>query len=127
MKKILIIDDDPDILTMLEYRLNTHNFVIQRATNKAEALKEAEKQPDLIILDIMMPSDSEGFVLFSKFKLDELTKDIPVIFLSRKIEDREKALKMGACYFIEKPYDGGKLIENINMALGGKREALSEE
>lgn len=127
MKKILLIDDDSDILEILKYRLVANDFEVRCVTSATEAISEAENRPDLIILDIMMPSNGEGLSLFSKLRIDEITKDIPVIFLSRKVEEREKTLKMGANYFIEKPFDAKELLDKIHLALEGKRESVPEE
>lgn len=122
MKKILIIDDETELLDLLSFRLSVNKFEVVTAKNREEVLKAIEKKPDLIILDIMMPDDGQGYEIFSDIRLFEGTKDVPVIFLSRKVEDRDRALEMGGCYFISKPYDGKDLVEKIYLALEGKRE-----
>jgi len=119
-KKILIVDDEPDMLMCLKIRLEANNFEVLKASNEEEALKQAKNKPDAILLDIMMPSGSEGYSVFSKFKINASTKDIPVIFLTRKTEDREKALEVGGSYFVIKPYEPKELLEKIASAIKGK-------
>lgn len=122
MKKILIIDDETELLELLSFRLSVNKFEVITAKNREEALSAIEKRPDLIILDIMMPDDSQGYEIFSDIKMLEGAEGVPVIFLSRRVEDRERALEMGGSYFISKPYDGKDLVEKIHLALEGKRE-----
>lgn len=124
-RKILIVDDELDLLTCLKVRLEASNFEVIAASSKDEALKEAEKGPDVILLDIMMPEGSEGYWIFSNLKSNILTRDIPVIFLSRKTEDREKVLGIGASYFLIKPFESKELLEKIALAINGEKESSS--
>lgn len=125
MKKILIIDDDVELLELLSLRLSSSEFEIVTARDRKEAIKAIGEGPDLVLLDIMMPCNGEGYEIYSELKFSEMARDVPVIFLSRKIEDREKALEIGGSYFIPKPYDGKELVEKIHLAIEGKRESLS--
>lgn len=127
MKKILVIDDEAELLELLSFRLSVNKFEVVTAKNKEEALRAIEKKPDLIILDIMMPDDGQGYEIFSDIRLYEGTKNVPVIFLSRRVEDRDRVLEMGGSYFISKPYDGKDLVEKIHLALEGKRETGLKE
>lgn len=121
-KKILIVDDEPDMLEVLRARLEPNGFKVLTAGNAKEAYELAEELPDVIILDIMMTSAEEGYSIFAWLKFNELTKDIPIIFLTCKIEDRNKTLNIGASYFITKPYESSELLEKIHLALKGKQE-----
>ena len=101
---ILIVDDTPENIDILSEVLKDYNRKV--ATNGARALKIANlpEQPDLILLDIMMP-EMDGFEVCRRLKSDERTKDIPVIFITAKseVEDETKGLELGAVDFIPKP------------------------
>lgn len=114
-KRVLIIDDDRDLLELLAYRMEVNNFEVLTASSGPDALSKSKTSPDVILMDIMMPENSEGYSILTKLKMDERTKDIPVIFLTRKVEDREKALKKGCAYFITKPFEAKDLLEKIRL------------
>jgi signal transduction histidine kinase len=102
-QKILIVDDTPENIDILGEILSDYKKFI--AINGERALKLAkDKLPDLILLDIMMPG-MDGFEVCERLKADEVTKDIPVIFITAKnqIEDEVKGLELGAVDFIAKP------------------------
>lgn len=113
-RKILIIDDDADLVELLKCRMEACNFEVLTAMDRDQALELAQRRPDVILLDVIMPTDDEGYSVFADLKLSETTKHIPVIVVTRKTEDREKILKMGAKYFVAKPFDGKDLLEKIN-------------
>ena len=82
-KKILIIDDDPDITEAMMVVLETQNYDVSCAANGADAMKQiAQSPPDLIILDVMMDTPREGFVFSRKIKTNPDTKDIPIIMVT---------------------------------------------
>ncbi|MGB4852044.1 MAG: response regulator [Ignavibacteria bacterium] len=83
-KKILVVDDEKDIVDILKYNLERENeFEVITASNGKEALEAAQSLPDLILLDIMMP-ELNGFEVCKRLKNDKLTSGIPVIFLTAK-------------------------------------------
>ncbi|MCD6392194.1 MAG: response regulator [Planctomycetes bacterium] len=82
-KKILIIDDDPDITEAMTVVLETQDYDVSSAANGADAMKQIEQSPpDLIILDVMMDTPREGFVFSRKIKTNPDTKDIPIIMVT---------------------------------------------
>jgi len=118
-KKILIVDDEPEIVQFLGLRLTNSGYKVLKAYNGAEALKIAKKElPDLIILDILMPG-IDGSKTASLLKEDPKTRDIPVIFLTCLFtkEDEKKGNVRGNLYFVAKPYDGEQLLRVIKENL----------
>src|SRR3989338_4749532 len=99
-KKILVVDDEPDILKLVEWQLMMGGFDVLTALSGVEGLKKArEEKPDLIILDIIMPiREMSGIQMNELLKQDNLTKDIPVILftssinLQETIEDRKSVV-----------------------------------
>ncbi len=106
-KKILIVDDEKDVLFILEKELAARGYSIITADNCKEALNlEKSEYPDLIILDLLMP-DMNGWVIDAKLKGDLKTKDIPVIFLTcllQKKEGEEQGRAISDQAFVAKPY-----------------------
>ncbi len=120
--KILIVDDDPSILEVLEARLSASNFKVLKAKDAAgaEQILRDQKGVDLLVSDIKMPGKS-GMELFTDLR--KSLPDLPVIFLTAHgtIPDAVDAIKLGAADYIAKPFDGRELIKKINamMALRG--------
>ncbi|MBI3815705.1 MAG: response regulator [Nitrospinae bacterium] len=127
--KILIVDDEADILTLLEYNLDKAGFEVISAQDGPEALELAKKKkPDLIILDIMLPS-MEGTEVCKIIKKDEATSHIPVIMLTAKGEeiDRIVGFELGAEDYITKPFSPRELILRVKAVLKrlhGKQEKV---
>jgi len=116
---ILIIDDEPDICELLEYKLRNEGFRAESVCNPLEAFGKArDLSPDLIVLDVMMP-DLDGFRLCSMFKVDSKLKNIPILFLTAKvkIDDRVKGFERGADDYLTKPFDTRELIARIRVIL----------
>lgn len=116
MKKILIVDDEPSIVMSLEYLLRRKKFDVLIARNGTEALETLGKdQPELILLDIMMP-DVDGYEICEFVKSSPDLKHIKVIFLSAKSKqsDIEKGLELGADAYIVKPFSTRDLLKKIN-------------
>ena len=105
---VLVVDDVPDILELLDTTLTFKGYRVVTARNGQEALELIQREhPALIIADILMPT-MDGFSLVHRLRLNPQTRDIPVIFLSATYvtpEDREFALTIGVTRFIEKPVD----------------------
>ncbi len=114
MKKILLVDDEPDIVEFLKYNLEQQNFEVLVGYNGIEALKKVKQNPDLIILDIMMDG-MNGFEVCEKIKSKPEYEDIPIIFLTAKAGevDEIKGLKIGASDYIQKPISPKKLIARV--------------
>jgi DNA-binding response OmpR family regulator len=114
MNKILLVDDEPNIVMALEYALKKKGYEVLIARDGEEALQIFEKiKPCLVILDIMMPK-MDGFEVLENIKKDE-TDTSRVIFLSAKNKeaDIEKGLDAGADAYLTKPFSTKKLLEKI--------------
>lgn len=113
--KVLIVDDDPNILLSLEFLLSKNNYQVLIARNGMEALASVEKEvPDVVLLDIMMP-DLDGYLVCEFIKKNEAYQHAKVIFLSArsKESDIEKGYEMGADLYIVKPFSTRTLLEKI--------------
>jgi DNA-binding response OmpR family regulator len=118
-KKILIVDDERDIVKALTIRLQGAGYEVVTAFDGAQGIFMAHKEkPDLIILDIRMPAGN-GFSVAEKLKRSMNTLSIPVIFLtgSPERDSEEKAMTLGARFYIKKPYDPAELLDAIRRAL----------
>ncbi|HKK60023.1 MAG TPA: response regulator [Salinivirga sp.] len=114
MKKILLVDDEPNIVMALEYSLKKKGYEVLIARDGEEAIKLFENiKPCLVILDIMMPK-MDGFEVLEKIKEDE-DDTSKVIFLSakNKEEDIQKGLDAGADDYFTKPFSTKKLLDKI--------------
>lgn len=105
---ILIVEDVPNVLELLEVTLRFKGYAVITARNGEEALEAVAKQkPALIVTDILMPK-MDGYALVQKLRLNHETRSIPVVFLSATYvtpEDKQFALSLGAARFMEKPID----------------------
>lgn len=116
MKKIVIVDDEPNIVMALEYTFKKNNFEVFIARDGKEALEIIEKQlPDVIILDVMMPM-VDGYATLEEIKKDDRLEHCKVIFLSAKNKDKdiEKGLALGANLYVVKPFSAKKLVEQVH-------------
>jgi two-component system, OmpR family, alkaline phosphatase synthesis response regulator PhoP len=119
MKKILIVDDEPNIVMALEYTFKKQNFEVFIARDGQEALDILKNQlPDIIILDVMMPN-VDGYATIEQIKADEKLNHCKIIFLSAKNKEKdiEKGLMLGANAYVTKPFSLKKLTEQINELL----------
>jgi two-component system alkaline phosphatase synthesis response regulator PhoP len=118
-KKILVVDDEPEIVQFVGLRLAKNGYKVLKASNGIEAIKIAKKElPDLVVMDILMP-EMDGSKTASLLKECPETKDIPVIFLTCLFtkEDEMKGSLRGDVYFVSKPYDGDQLMKVIKDSL----------
>lgn len=118
-KRILVVDDERDIVKALMIRLQGAGYEVVTAFDGAQGVFMAHKErPDLIILDIRMPA-GDGFSVAQRLKRSIHTFTIPVIFLTGSPEKNaeEKAMAMGARFYIKKPYDPEELLDAIKRAL----------
>lgn len=114
-KRILVVDDEQDILLLVTKILETVGYDVVTACDGIEALEKVRKvSPDLVILDLMLPG-LDGFQICSILKHDRLLKNIPiVIFTARsQIEDCDLGMKLGANAYIKKPFDKATLLERV--------------
>lgn len=119
-KTIMVVDDNPDIVTIVKTILEGKGYNVGSAYSGKELLAHLPNQkPDLIILDIMMP-EMDGLEVLTKLKSASDTSSIPVILLTAKVqyEDVLGGYKLGADYYITKPFTSTQLINGINLLLG---------
>jgi len=121
-KRILLVDDEADFVEVLKVRLENSNYEVIVAYDGEEGLEKAEREePDLIILDIMLPKIS-GFDVCRKLKIDENFKNIPIIMLSAKFQpnDIKFGEAMGADAYITKPFEPRVLVDKMRELLAKK-------
>lgn len=115
MKKILVVDDEDDILHFLELVLREKGYDVVTAGSGHEALTRAQlARPDLVLLDIMMPQ-MDGWEVLKLLRVDDTTAHVPVAMLSARTEakDRVQGLQEGAVDYICKPFSLQELIDKI--------------
>jgi len=117
--KVLVVDDDPEIVTFLSTLLELEGIESSVATSAAAALEQLEQgAPDLVLLDIAMP-DRDGIDLCKELKSDPRTAEVPVFVVSARPgkDVVERALAAGAEEFIRKPFENAELISRIRVRL----------
>lgn len=120
-KEILIVEDEESLLKLESLLLTTRGYKVQGVGNGQEALDcVANRKPDLMLLDIMLPG-VDGFEVCRQIKTEESTKHIPVIMVTAKKsrEDMERAERVGADWFITKPFKSAMLVETVRRLLSG--------
>ncbi|RMF56698.1 MAG: response regulator [Calditrichaeota bacterium] len=124
MTKVLIVDDNPDMLETLEHLFTFYHFSVSKAANGKEALEKVEEDsPDIIILDALMPV-MNGFETCKKLKENPRTRDIPVIFLSANYTEdahRLQGFDLGADEYMLKPFNIKELISRVHTLLDKKK------
>jgi DNA-binding response OmpR family regulator len=119
-KKILIADDEPNIVTSLEYLMTKSGYEVRVARNGEEALAELESfLPDVVLLDVMMPKKS-GYEVCQTMRGHPAWRHIKVVMLSAKGREAEvsKGLSLGADVYITKPFSNQELIDKVAALLG---------
>ncbi len=117
-KKILVVDDDPEILTVLQQRLLTCGYDVHTAKNGEEACAKARSvKPDLIIMDVLMPKMS-GYDALRKIRDDNELRKIPAIMVSARGGMKDFFMDLANVEFIPKPYDAQVLLEKVRRCLG---------
>ena len=116
---VLVVDDDPVILKLLEVNFEMEGFTVLVARDGQEGIDVATRdQPDLVVSDIMMPKTS-GLELVIALKGDPSTRDIPIILLSAKAQnaDVRSGLEAGADDYVTKPFEPLDLVDRVNRLL----------
>jgi two-component system phosphate regulon response regulator PhoB len=118
-EKILVVEDEEDIMNLVEYNLHQGGFQVIRAIDGEKALIVArEEHPDLIILDLMLPG-IEGTEVCKILKQDNATRQIPIIILSAKGEEMDRiiGLELGAADYVTKPFSPRELVLRVKAVL----------
>ena len=119
-KKILVVDDSPTELQLMVEPLKEQGYEVITATNGIEALEQVAKElPSLILLDVLMPGKN-GFQVCRQLKSDPATKDIKIIIISSKCQERDRfwGLRQGADEYLGKPVNDETLLQHISALLG---------
>ena len=129
MKKILVVEDEIELLELIKTRLEANDFIVFEARDGQEALDQVSKEkPDLIVLDLMLPKIDGGSVC-SQLKKDDNFRHIPILMLTAK--DAEADIRLGklqgASWYMSKPFDPGFLILKINKLLKKAEESLDKK
>lgn len=126
MKTVLVVDDEKDIVDLVKYNLAKEGFSVLTARTGKQALEQAHHQPQLILLDIMMP-ELDGLEVLKQLKKSERSSRIPVIFLTAKGTDIDEVLglELGADDYIVKPISIPKLVARVKSVLRKHEQAVS--
>ncbi len=130
-KRILVVDDDVDIVEVMKTVLGASGYAVDTAASGTECLAQvAEHKPDLIILDVMMEGDTEGFHVSYKLKGDAGTKDIPILMLTAigkkfgyKFSPSGAEDYLPVEDFLEKPVEPGELVKRVEALLSKGAES----
>lgn len=132
MVRILVIEDDPDVLLLCRVNLGFEGHEVLEAADGPQGLDRAiAERPDLIILDIMLPN-SDGLTIIAELRKREETRQIPVIFLTAKVraEDERRGWEAGAAFYMTKPFSPAALSEVVARVASmppAEREAQRDE
>lgn len=117
--KVLIIDDDHDIVHASHLRLKAHGYQTKAAYDGPSGLEMVTiYDPDLVLLDVRMPK-MDGIGVLKRLKSSCDTERIPVVMVSASVVDQDAALESGAAYFVRKPYDSDRFFAAIESAIEG--------
>ena len=125
-KKILVIEDDPSTLRLIKYTLQQEGYEVLTVPNGLEGLRKARsEQPDLVILDVMLPG-IDGFEVCHRLRAESQTAKLPILMISGKTRGIDKAtgLKTGADDYVTKPWHRPELVAKIAAMLEGNSVAL---
>lgn len=120
-KRILIVDDEPDLVEVLSIIFRAYGYETELAHDGLTALQMiAERRPDLVLMDVMMPR-MNGLEACRKLKEDPETRDLPVVLLTAKAHDADKSsgLGAGADAYLAKPFDNAQLLSIVERFLSG--------
>jgi CheY-like chemotaxis protein len=122
MARVLVVDDDPQVLTLLRVNFELEGYDVLFACNGEEALEIAWDQlPDAVVCDVMMPG-TDGLTVLRQLRASPKTKAIPFVVVSAKAQraDIKAAIEMGADKYITKPFDPQELLDAVAELLSSK-------
>jgi len=117
--RILVVDDEPDILSLLVYQFSREGYRVSTAVDGHSAIESARDElPDLIVLDLMLPR-VDGFEVLRTLREDEATREIPVLLLTarREEEERVRGFEYGADDYVTKPFSARELVLRVQALL----------
>ncbi len=123
-RKILVIEDDPNALRLVEYTLEQEGYKVITASDGLEGLRKAQNEhPDLIILDIMLPG-LDGYEVCQQLRQKPETAKLPILMLSAKAReiDKDTGLKIGADDYLAKPADPSMIVAKVRTLLASTKE-----
>ena len=118
-ERILVVDDEPDILSVLVYHLSRESYRVSTAVSGPAALAAVEEDlPDLVVLDLMLPG-MDGYDVLTRMRENERMRDVPVLLLTarREDEDRVRGFEVGADDYLTKPFNARELTLRIQALL----------
>ena len=121
-RKILVLEDEPAVQTLIRKQLTAHGFEVTVASDGLDGLMKLEGlKPDLIVCDVMMPN-LDGMEFVKAIKAQQKTQQVPVIFLTAKTDPRSMidGINVGARFYVTKPFQLDDLLAKVSRALGGK-------
>lgn len=123
-KRILLVDDEPEFLKVIEYELKQAGYEVAKAHNGKEALAMLDKYTDLILADILMPV-MDGYALCKTLQSDPVTRPIPFLFLTAKKapEDKIEGMALGAQKYLTKPCSKAELLKAVDLRLKQSEES----
>lgn len=126
MAKILLVDDEKDIVEFLQYNLEAEGFEVISANDGEAALEKMKENPDVVVLDVMMPK-MNGYEVCKNIRLNEIYNDVPIIFLTAKTSefDELKGFDLGADDYVKKPISPKMLVARVKSKV--KKLAQSDE
>lgn len=124
-RKILVVEDDPSALRLVEYTLEQEDYQVITASDGLEGVRKArDEHPDLIILDILLPG-LDGYEVCQQLRKESETAKLPILMLSAKAReiDKDTGLKIGAGDYLSKPADPSTIVAKVRALLAGKLDA----
>lgn len=115
-KRILLVDDEPNILTAVSFLLEEQGMTVCKASNGLEALKQVDRfRPDIVILDVMMP-ELDGFETAKRIRANAANDQLTIIFLTAKgtLNDRFTGYDSGGEIYLTKPFENQELVTTVN-------------
>ena len=128
-KKILVIEDDPIALRLIRYTLEHEGYRVATAPNGLEGIRKAqEEEPDLLILDIMLPG-IDGFEICHRLRAEHQTAHLPILMLSAKAQEIDKAtgMKVGADDYLIKPANPSVIVSRVANLLAQTKDTVPVE
>ena len=125
MSVVLVVDDNEDNLRVTEEILKTRGFTVHTARDGASALRAIEQSgPDVVLLDVMLP-DMDGMEVLDRLRSNSAHAQLPVILVTAKAQDEDviAGYKIGADYYITKPFTARQLLHGIGLVLGSGEAA----